>query len=945
MKMKPNFKGMRWFKCDLHMHTPADAKHWRGDPMGSDADQAAEAYIRRCYESGLEIIAVTDHNFSSKSFLPSLQRAIDRLSGEFNYRIMLFPGFEISADVGKGMHVLAIFEPETSLEEIDHILTNCGVPMPREKTDGTHQQSTKRLPDIIEEVQKKNQDGYFKGMVICPHPLEIGLFDNGRISEWLQQQEWRNDELFAVEVPKPISQMSSGWQRLFRNGEDCQADWRRTRPIAPIMSSDAKTLLTEEPDVNYIGKRFSWIKMSRPSIESLRQAFLDPDSRICLDVELPRVLHTHIKGISISGTRFLQDQALGLSPHLNCIIGGRGSGKSMFFESLRIGLRGEAPFKDLDDKEHVAVRQTKRLRSTFTNNVAIRLDVFHDDVEDRFVVDHSTTLARIENRDVADPSTVFRRLDTLIFSQEEITQLADRQTSLLDFIDNLNREKIEVHRNRAMEIIETLKSARFAEDKLHRLDSELTVLNQEVEELGRQLSAKTTVQEELKKHRSAQDAKRYVQAIEIKAQETRERLNAIAEALEAEPPPLGSRVDGFPHPAFFQQVEDSVDKAYQALAQQLQIASDLLVKTIADATTEHADWPEVKQLIEKTERDFHKACSDKGLTVEEAEKLRETEQQYRVKKAAWQTQKTEKDKASKGLPDIQRLLEDLTRYWLDETRARQKTLSEVTCSDTMPRTEKGEAIVKPSLTFAGDRDSFLRQWGELSPARNTRVGRLWDRYSRDGSNVNIGDVLFDSFKEYCHTQQDPIAGNPLQWLEINWDNKAVWPAMLLDFKADIAAIRKEKREKWFDLMIRRVPDAADLTLLRSDSSEAGSFQHNDLSSGQKNTAILSLLLARGTGPVMIDQPEDELDSEFLYKELVPLLRKAKKQRQLIVVTHNANIPVNADAELIYALKAEGGRGVCLSQGGLDCPNVSEAVLDIMEGSEEAFRRRQEKYHF
>ena len=136
-----------------------------------------------------------------------------------------------------------------------------------------------------------------------------------------------------------------------------------------------------------------------------------------------------------------------------------------------------------------------------------------------------------------------------------------------------------------------------------------------------------------------------------------------------------------------------------------------------------------------------------------------------------------------------------------------------------------------------------------------------------------------------------------------------------------------------------------MTLLRSDGSEAGSFQKGDLSTGQKNTAVLSLLLARGIGPVLIDQPEDELDSEFLYKELVPLFRSAKQQRQLIIVTHNANIPVNADAELVYALKAQGGRGVCMSQGGLDRPDVTRAVLDIMEGSEEAFRRRQEKYHF
>ena len=83
--------------------------------------------------------------------------------------------------------------------------------------------------------------------------------------------------------------------------------------------------------------------------------------------------------------------------------------------------------------------------------------MFHDGLEDDFVVDNSGMAARVEDRDVADPSTVFRRLEALIFSQEEITQLADRQTSLLDFIDNLARDRVEEHRNRAREIIERLK--------------------------------------------------------------------------------------------------------------------------------------------------------------------------------------------------------------------------------------------------------------------------------------------------------------------------------------------------------------------------------------------------------------------------------------------------------------------------------------------------------
>jgi ABC-type cobalamin/Fe3+-siderophores transport system ATPase subunit len=158
------------------------------------------------------------------------------------------------------------------------------------------------------------------------------------------------------------------------------------------------------------------------------------------------------------------------------------------------------------------------------------------------------------------------------------------------------------------------------------------------------------------------------------------------------------------------------------------------------------------------------------------------------------------------------------------------------------------------------------------------------------------------------------------------------------------------RERWERAVLDRVRDAVDLILYRADGSEAGSVARRQLSEGQRNTAVLTLLLASGRGPILIDQPEEELDSSFLYEQLVPLLREIKNERQVILVTHNPNLPVNGDAELVYALEARpqgrtGTRGIVRAQGGLDREEVKRAVLDVMEGSEEAFRRRREKYHF
>jgi len=959
---------MRWLKCDLHMHTPADSKCWRGRPIGDDPSSSASDYIRRCYEVGLECIAITDHVFMSKEFIPRLRDSISQLSGEFGYKIILFPGFEITADVGMGMHVLAIFEPDTDLNEIDHILTNCGVPMPRQKPGGAHQPSTKHLHEIIEEVQKSDGNGHLKGIVICPHPNETGIFDNDRISEWLQQCEWRNPELFAVEVPKPIGQMSQNWHKLFGNKEDCQPDWKRVRPMAALISSDAKALSDNENPENYIGKRFSWIKMSDPSIEALRQAFLDPESRICLDRETPPVVHTHVRNIHIKGNRFLENQTVLFSPYLNCVIGGRGSGKSLLFESLRLGLRGEMSFKDEDEKDHVAVRQIKRLRGTFTNNTRIELDVFHAGLEDRFIVDDSGSPARIDGREVEDPPTVFRRLNPIIFSQEEITQLADRQKSLLDFIDSLAIDRLEQHRSKEREIKDRLKAARQIDQTLNRMDGELVTLKQEVTELGRQLEAKSQVQEELKRHRAAQDASRCLDSLNAKAMETEEKLKVIVEELESEPPPLGSRVETFPKRDFFIKAEEKVGAAYRELAASLRSSVDTFWNKIERALSKNPEWEKVHAEIKKAEERFRAACNEKGLTPQEAERLRETEMQHRAKQSALQAKQTERENLEKQKPDMARFLDELTDCWEKETEVRRGLLDDIVSSDTMPRTCNGDPILKTSLTFSGDRETFLQIWGGLAPDRRTAEGRVWDRYVHDAVKNNIGDQLFNAFQDHLAAsgKREPVdssnksedeeardkeeyksetVGNPIQWLELQMMAGGNLPPLVTQCLNEIKEIRERMADLWFELMLTRIPDAADLSLLRNDGTEAGSFKKRDLSTGQKNTAILSLLLARGDGPVLIDQPEDELDSEFLFRELVPMLRKAKSQRQLIIVTHNANIPVNADAELVYALKAEGGHGVCQTQGGLDRPEVTRAVLDIMEGSKEAFRRRKEKYHF
>jgi len=127
-----------------------------------------------------------------------------------------------------------------------------------------------------------------------------------------------------------------------------------------------------------------------------------------------------------------------------------------------------------------------------------------------------------------------------------------------------------------------------------------------------------------------------------------------------------------------------------------------------------------------------------------------------------------------------------------------------------------------------------------------------------------------------------------------------------------------------------------------------------LSKGQKATAVLLLLLLESDAPLIVDQPEDDLDNRFISDGIVPKIRIGKQRRQFVFATHNANIPVLGDAELIAALEASGepGAGVPAQArlaedgvGSIDNSAVRQLVGEILEGGEAAFEMRRMKYGY
>ena len=933
---------MNWLKCDLQMQTPADSLHWLGDQMvpGSE-QQAAQSFAEACYEKRLDVVGITDHNFLGKDFLPLLKVAFGQIFDMHGHRITMFPGFEFeAAGVGRGVHVLCLFNPDDDLTLLDSILTECGVGYPRVNPNNTLLKSDKNLKSILKIIQDRHG-----GIVILPHTMSNdGLFDNESVSEWLQMDQFINPDLLAVEVPKPVDQMSDGFKKLFHSGEDCLPEWKRIRSIATIMSSDNKMLIETDsngrPVPNSIGYRYSWIKMSDPSIESLRQAFLDHESRVILPEDVladvspsNRIKQSHIQSIHIRNVSFLANQDIYFSPNMNCIIGGRGSGKSTLLEYLRIML-GKDNAEDLDPWTK---KRIERVRETL-NTSGAELKVCWKSSEG---LEDSTVwrdgFLHVSDSDLPDQDTFFRNLPLSFYSQQELNRLTDSKSDgdkvrstqpLLKLIDGFSKKELDDLSDQERKLNLQIREAFEKLRKARTLDKDIKRLQQEHQELDRQWKAQSEIQEDAHKHQLLKLENRYIEGLLGTPGKQFSDVAKLAEVVANSH--LSFEVEDSPHGEWFRQFNEKVKAEKNRLAETIRAAVDQFYRTIEALKAADQAWTNIKADLDKADEKFNEACTAKGLTPDDVGRLQEINLLRSKKQKEIDEISTESHRLKEEAGDVEALIQKLYQIWKEQYRCRTEAAERANQLATLY--EGNRRFVEVSVRYQQYRNDFMEKWQSIAPNDGrTRLGRSWE---------TAGETLYDIFS------QNTSAESPWQLLQDRLSSSAfIDGGKFGEIWEDLSHYLQSNQEKWETLRCSRVQDSVDIKLFRSDGTTAGSISEGSLSDGQRNTAVLALILSQDGGPLIIDQPEDELDSNFVFRELIPMLRKVKSKRQLIISTHNANLPVNGDSELVYALEANGGHGTELAQGGLDRINVTKAILDIMEGSEEAFRRRREKYHF
>jgi len=915
----------RFLKADLQMQTPVDARNWRGADRirpGSEDDlrACADKYADRIISVGLELIAITDHNLGGPfagDFRKQLRYRFKKHRDNHGWAPVVFPGFELAANVGKGLHLLCIFDPSVDHATVDAVLSELGMTPGARFKDGQPQPTMKNLDEVLLVVQAKHG-----GLVIAAHPdANNGALSDRDLDTWLQKSVILNPKLLCMELRegrRPHEGRQGRIGMVVRN----DGDWRRPHPIAVVSSSDCKRLDEEDGGGtdSWIGKRHCWLKMSDTTIEGLRQAFIDHESRIRFGPDRPEeaMTHPHIERIVVTRSAFLGDLDVELPKSYTAIIGGGGTGKSTLLEHIRSLLGLTALDGPTDNPE----KARRSLGSGVISAVLVQ-------GSDRLHVSWSSERGLTLDEMAVDDKTIAARFPARVLSQREVYAVATSSKATSELVDDLARDRLsELEREAAGHVAE-----------LERIDAEVS---------HRRAIGARRQQAEAERDRAQATLNALVGA-DATAQRVAEIQSRLTEwhALVDHAGEVEAELSRIKLPDAPQRHD--VDR--DSFAEQRKALASARTLTIAKLREVRADYKGSVQaiLMSSVSADLDTELAAANVEHEQATQTT-TGANPGTLQATIEARRAEILELDGALRQIGELEAErpgwvlrLQQVWAKQVTVRRETAERL--ERRVPTTAAGTPYVSIEVLPFSD---------------HRTVVELVLRHIPDRRQFNEADASMVAAAAFADSQDGDTTALAVlkRWADGLRHGSVPLPLSTLTQGRAEALINALAGPLYAELDRVRIPDRLSVVLRRRDGTDAGRLD-GDLSVGQRCTAILAILLADGNHPVVIDQPEDEIANEFIYEELVPLIRSAKERRQVIVSTHDPNLPVNGDAELIIALETRatevGYRAMVveakrlstncegLAIGALDRPAVKLAVEEIMEGSETAFRRRQVKY--
>lgn len=921
------YEGTRWYKCDFHLHTMCSKCY-------KDANKIEE-WVDAASKKGLNCIAVTDHND---------YRAINEVKKIGQQKgITVFPGVEVTCDTSK-IHMLILFDVDKNQENVRDFLNRIDI------DSSLIGQSQGTSTDVFKVCKLAKEKG---ALVIAAHidepssisqvapqqlekllnPDYIDAVQVVNSKEWEEFNTTKDRENLVASLKKKygtnvLENDIDTWRKTYNKAHDAK--------IPMIAASDNPS--ETEPNKHGlwgIGRRFTWIKMDKkPSLEGLRQALLSADMRVCIDYESDTIQQKKptlwIKSLTINGTTINpqgKDISINFNPELNCVIGGRGSGKSSVVRTLVGGLqladRSSASVQTEQDNYYRRVKTDTKTGESF--------GILEDQSQIEIELVRNNELYKIVVSDIISMKEQIRKIykyddkkhdweeidenylefmNAQVYTQKEIFEIAKDSEALLKLID----QEIDDVDTLKMECDKTFEEVIRKKKEIYEYELKCSteeMLKTEIKDLDNQIA--------LFKESGISNQ---IEAVQNFSNEDAE-INRIKNLLEEYETKLTNAVNSLPS----LELKIEKDKCSKELCEAYEIISQKVSREVDKVSLVIAEINNIQKSIDTSLTDIGwvKRKNDTQISFDNVKSELKEKNIEVTQLGELIKQKTEKEQKFLQISAIKNKLENANDELInlkEQEKQRRESLRE-TRNNVVSKVLGDDDKVKIEFIPENNRELFEKEVKYL-------IGKEGIRVNEDIQKLM--DIVFDGkgrgLEEYRSIIRQIREDQELKHQFTLTFKKAIRELDIDKFYRLEELIPKDK------LVVKYKPEGGKKFISLSMAS-----------AGQKTTAILTFILAHGKLPLILDQPEDDLDNKLVYELVVKRMKIAKRNRQIIVITHNANIPVNGDAEYITSMDSESVSVKKKYEGTLDNAEIRSEICDVMEGSKYAFSMRAQKYHF
>lgn len=936
-----NYKGSEWNRWDLHVHTASSFDY---NYNSADADDLLCAALDR---NGIRAVAITDHFLIDKNRIESLRaKAPD---------IVFFPGVELRTDKGaNNLHVILIFSEQSDLDELSRdfdviMKKHCA------KSPNSNETIYWSFEDIVEFA--RGHDALLT--------IHAGHKSNGidkEISNALPVKE-----AIKEDIAGSVDFFEIGQARDITDYEEHVFKCIKRKPL--IMCSDC-----HDPR-QYSPKEALWIKADL-TFAGLKQCLYQPLERVYIGVippmldRLQKDKQSNIENIEITPNDSFTAGAvpwfnlnLPLNPGMVVVIGNKGSGKSAFSDIIGLLCKCRtmkyASFLNENRFRKLPKNYANDYRATITWADGETQSALLSDVDTGTTIEDAQYLPQRYIEEVCnDIESVFQReIDKVIFSYvdhsergdaldlNELVQQKSRQVEASiqagqEALKNLNGQIIKLENKKTntykTQIIDSLKKS---QETLLRHDKSKPI---EVKKPAEKESDTEYLTKLAGLNQSIQGKRQEIDDINVKIAQRTVFIND-ANALIAQIRLFETK---------FGEVKDDI----AAFAVRYGLDEEKCAISVI-SPREYIDLLVIK--AEKDKRELQRCINEpeKGLAIElqglekqkdelisSADSEEKRYQKYLSDLDEWNRKRSEiigsvdKDDTMEYYQSELNYLEGRLEEDYLQALTRRDELAKQLYHDKSKLVEIYRSIYSPVqdeiTALLGSFENSISFQAEMF-MKNANMAEDTLRYVNQRYKGKFGRSRDDAFKEFDKIKRSTDFNDVESILAfIHQIAEAVTEDL------DLANQKVVDRQGFYDFIYGL--DYIDVNF----KLKMGGRDLAELSPGERGIVLLIfyLALSKESKPIIIDQPEDNLDNQSVYSKLVPCICKAKQRRQVIVVTHNPNIAVACDAEqIIYCEMDKNTYHIQYQAGSIENPEIRDHIVDVLEGTMPAFDLRRQKY--